>query len=202
MSLMGFFPLVAYSSGLRVGYETGNVSGTYNKSATSITALKGSNQVVHLQYRTPYTIVFGLEAGQATLSGSKISDGTTTKYNFSHQFMGLNIGLELENKFLSLVIAPQFIYPIFSTGTYYSEKSGTTNSVSKKLSAKTGLAGVEVPVYIDFTHFYIGFKILNYVTNEMTVEYATGETEKIGYKKGYTLMIGWKTGKKSSRRRR
>ena len=85
MSLMGFFPLVAYSSGLRVGYETGNVSGTYNKSATSITALKGSNQVVHLQYRSPYTIVFGLEAGQAALSGMKSSDGTDTKYNFDHQ---------------------------------------------------------------------------------------------------------------------
>ena len=201
MSLMGFFPLVAYSSGLRVGYETGNVSGTYNKSATSITALKGSNQVVHLQYRTPYTIVFGLEAGQATLSGSKISDGTTTKYNFSHQFMGLNIGLELENKFFSLVIAPQLIFPFFSNGTYYYEKSGKTNFVSQKLSAKTGLAGYEVPVYFDLTNFYVGFKILNYTINEMSIEYATGETEKLGYKKGITLMIGWKSGRKSGRKR-
>jgi len=201
MSLMGFFPLVAYSSGLRVGYETGNVSGTYNKSATSITALKGSNQVVHLQYRTPYTIVFGLEAGQATLSGSKISDGTTTKYNFSHQFMGLNIGLELENKFFSLVIAPQLIFPFFSNGTYYYEKSGKTNFVSQKLSAKTGLAGYEVPVYFDLTNFYVGFKILNYTKNEMSIEYATGETEKLGYKKGITLMIGWKSGRKSGRKR-
>ena len=158
---MGFFPLVAYSSGLRVGYETGNVSGTYKKSATSITALTGNNQVVHLQYRSPYTIVFGLEAGQAALSGSKISDGTTTKYNFSHQFMGLNIGLELENKFFSLVIAPQLIFPFFSNGTYYYEKSGKTNFVSQKLSAKTGLAGYEVPVYFDLTNFYVGFKILN-----------------------------------------
>ena len=198
---MGFFPLVAYSSGLRVGYETGNVSGTYNKSATSITALKGSNQVVHLQYRTPYTIVFGLEAGQATLSGSKISDGTTTKYNFSHQFMGLNIGLELENKFFSLVIAPQLIFPFFSNGTYYYEKSGKTNFVSQKLSAKTGLAGYEVPVYFDLTNFYVGFKILNYTINEMSIEYATGETEKLGYKKGITLMIGWKSGRKSGRKR-
>ena len=198
---MGFFPLVAYSSGLRVGYETGNVSGTYNKSATSITALKGSNQVVHLQYRTPYTIVFGLEAGQATLSGSKISDGTTTKYNFSHQFMGLNIGLELENKFFSLVIAPQLIFPFFSNGTYYYEKSGKTNFVSQKLSAKTGLAGYEVPVYFDLTNFYVGFKILNYTKNEMSIEYATGETEKLGYKKGITLMIGWKSGRKSGRKR-
>ena len=201
MSLMGFFPLVAYSSGLRVGYEAGNVSGTYNKSATSITALKGSNQVVHLQYRTPYTIVFGLEAGQATLSGSKISDGTTTKYNFSHQFMGLNIGLELENKFFSLVIAPQLIFPFFSNGTYYYEKSGKTNFVSQKLSAKTGLAGYEVPVYFDLTNFYVGFKILNYTKNEMSIEYATGETEKLGYKKGITLMIGWKSGRKSGRKR-
>jgi len=201
MSLMGFFPLVAYSSGLRVGYETGNVSGTYNKSATSITALKGSNQVVHLQYRTPYTIVFGLESGQATLSGSKISDGTTTKYNFSHQFMGLNIGLELENKFFSLVIAPQLIFPFFSNGTYYYEKSGKTNFVSQKLSAKTGLAGYEVPVYFDLTNFYVGFKILNYTINEMSIEYATGETEKLGYKKGITLMIGWKSGRKSGRKR-
>ena len=198
---MGFFPLVAYSSGLRVGYETGNVSGTYNKSATSITALKGSNQVVHLQYRTPYTIVFGLEAGQATLSGFKISDGTTTKYNFSHQFMGLNIGLELENKFFSLVIAPQLIFPFFSNGTYYYEKSGKTNFVSQKLSAKTGLAGYEVPVYFDLTNFYVGFKILNYTINEMSIEYATGETEKLGYKKGITLMIGWKSGRKSGRKR-
>lgn len=198
---MGFFPLVAYSSGLRVGYEMGNVSGTYNKSATSITALKGSNQVVHLQYRTPYTIVFGLEAGQATLSGSKISDGTTTKYNFSHQFMGLNIGLELENKFFSLVIAPQLIFPFFSNGTYYYEKSGKTNFVSQKLSAKTGLAGYEVPVYFDLTNFYVGFKILNYTKNEMSIEYATGETEKLGYKKGITLMIGWKSGRKSGRKR-
>ena len=198
---MGFFPLVAYSSGLRVGYETGNVSGTYNKSATSITALKGSNQVVHLQYRTPYTIVFGLEAGQATLSGSKISDGTTTKYNFSHQFMGLNIGLELENKYFSLVIAPQLIFPFFSNGTYYYEKSGKTNFVSQKLSAKTGLAGYEVPVYFDLTNFYVGFKILNYTINEMSIEYATGETEKLGYKKGITLMIGWKSGRKSGRKR-
>ena len=198
---MGFFPLVAYSSGLRVGYETGNVSGTYNKSATSITALKGSNQVVHLQYRTPYTIVFGLEAGQATLSGSKISDGTTTKYNFSHQFMGLNIGLELENKFFSLVIAPQLIFPFFSNGTYYYEKSGKTNFVSQKLSAKTGLAGYEVPVYFDLTNFYVGFKILNYTINEMSIEYATGETEKLGYIKGITLMIGWKSGRKSGRKR-
>ena len=91
---MGLFPLVTHSSGLRFGYESGNVSGSYNKSATSITALKGSNQVIHLQYRTPYTIVFGLEAGQATLSGIKSSDGTDTKYNFAHQFVGLNLGLE------------------------------------------------------------------------------------------------------------
>ena len=201
MSLMGFFPLVAYSSGLRVGYETGNVSGTYKKSATSITALTGNNQVVHLQYRSPYTIVFGLEAGQAALSGSKISDGTTTKYNFSHQFMGLNIGLELENKFFSLVIAPQLIFPFFSNGTYYYEKSGKTNFVSQKLSAKTGLAGYEVPVYFDLTNFYVGFKILNYTINEMSIEYATGETEKLGYKKGMTLMIGWKSGRKSGRKR-
>ena len=198
---MGFFPLVAYSSGLRVGYETGNVSGTYKKSATSITALTGNNQVVHLQYRSPYTIVFGLEAGQAALSGSKISDGTTTKYNFSHQFMGLNIGLELENKFFSLVIAPQLIFPFFSNGTYYYEKSGKTNFVSQKLSAKTGLAGYEVPVYFDLTNFYVGFKILNYTINEMSIEYATGETEKLGYKKGMTLMIGWKSGRKSGRKR-
>ena len=98
---MGLFPLVTHSSGLRFGYESGNVSGSYNKTATSITTLKGSNQVIHLQYRTPYTIVFGLEAGQATLSGIKISDGTNTKYNFDHQFIGINLGLELENKYFS-----------------------------------------------------------------------------------------------------
>ena len=82
---MGLFPLVTHSSGLRFGYESGNVSGVYSKSATSITALKGSNQVIHLQYRTLYTIVFGLEAGQATLSGIKSSDGTVTfNINFAN----------------------------------------------------------------------------------------------------------------------
>ena len=198
---MGLFPLVTHSSGLRFGYESGNVSGSYNKSATSGTPLKGSNQVIHLQYRTPYTIVFGLEAGQATLSGIKSSDGTDTKYNFSHKFVGLNFGLELENRYFSLIIAPQIVFPVISTGTYNYEKSGNTNIVSQKLSSKTGLSGYEVPVYFDLTNFYIGFKILNYTKNEMTVKYATGETEKIGYKKGITLMLGWKSGKKSRKRR-
>ena len=198
---MGLFPLVTHSSGLRFGYESGNVSGSYNKSATSITALKGSNQVIHLQYRTPYTIVFGLEAGQATLSGIKSSDGTDTKYNFAHQFLGLNLGLELENRYFSLIIAPQIVFPIISTGTYNYEKSGNTNIVSQKLSSKTGLSGYEVPVYFDLTNFYIGFKILNYTKNDMTINYATGETEKIGYTKGITLMLGWKSGKKSRKKR-
>ena len=198
---MGLFPLVTHSSGLRFGYESGNVSGTYSKSATSITALKGSNQVIHLQYRTPYTIVFGLEAGQATLSGIKSSDGTDTKYNFAHQFLGLNLGLELENRYFSLIIAPQIVFPIISTGTYNYEKSGNTNIVSQKLSSKTGLSGYEVPVYFDLTNFYIGFKILNYTKNDMTINYATGETEKIGYTKGITLMLGWKSGKKSRKKR-
>ena len=199
---MGLSPLVTHSSGLRFGYESGNVSGSYNKSATSVTALKGSNQVIHLQYRTPYTIVFGLEAGQATLSGIKSSDGTDTKYNFAHQFLGLNLGLELENRYFSLIIAPQIVFPIISTGTYNYEKSGNTNIVSQKLSSKTGLSGYEVPVYFDLTNFYIGFKILNYTKNDMTINYATGETEKIGYTKGITLMLGWKSGKKSRKRRR
>ena len=199
---MGLFPLVTHSSGLRFGYESGNVSGAYSKSATSITALKGSNQVIHLQYRTPYTIVFGLEAGQATLSGIKSSDGTDTKYNFAHQFLGLNLGLELENRYFSLIIAPQIVFPIISTGTYNYEKSGNTNIVSQKLSSKTGLSGYEVPVYFDLTNFYIGFKILNYTKNDMTINYATGETEKIGYTKGITLMLGWKSGNKSRKRRR
>ena len=199
---MGLSPLVTHSSGLRFGYESGNVSGTYSKSATSITALKGSNQVIHLQYRTPYTIVFGLEAGQATLSGIKSSDGTDTKYNFAHQFLGLNLGLELENRYFSLIIAPQIVFPIISTGTYNYEKSGNTNIVSQKLSSKTGLSGYEVPVYFDLTNFYIGFKILNYTKNDMTINYATGETEKIEYTKGITLMLGWKSGKKSRKRRR
>ena len=199
---MGLSPLVTHSSGLRFGYESGNVSGAYSKSATSITALKGSNQVIHLQYRTPYTIVFGLEAGQATLSGIKSSDGTDTKYNFAHQFVGLNLGLELENRYFSLIIAPQIVFPIISTGTYNYEKSGNTNIVSQKLSSKTGLSGYEVPVYFDLTNFYIGFKILNYTKNDMTINYATGETEKIGYTKGITLMLGWKSGKKSRKRRR
>ena len=154
---MGLFPLVTHSSGLRFGYESGNVSGAYSKSATSITALKGSNQVIHLQYRTPYTIVFGLEAGQATLSGIKSSDGTDTKYNFAHQFLGLNLGLELENRYFSLIIAPQIVFPIISTGTYNYEKSGNTNIVSQKLSSKTGLSGYEVPVYFDLTNFYFWF---------------------------------------------
>tara|TARA_A100001388_G_scaffold266529_1_gene239697 strand:- start:70 stop:666 length:597 start_codon:yes stop_codon:yes gene_type:complete len=198
---MGLFPLVTHSSGLRFGYESGNVSGAYSKSATSITALKGSNQVIHLQYRTPYTIVFGLEAGQATLSGIKSSDGTDTKYNFAHQFLGLNLGLELENRYFSLIIAPQIVFPIISTGTYNYEKSGNTNIVSQKLSSKTGLSGYEVPVYFDLTNFYIGFKILNYTKNDMTINYATGETEKIGYTKGITLMLGWKSGKKSRKKR-
>ena len=198
---MGLFPLVTHSSGLRFGYESGNVSGSYNKSATSITALKGSNQMIHLQYRTPYTIVFGLEAGQATLSGIKSSDGTDTKYNFAHQFLGLNLGLELENRYFSLIIAPQIVFPIISTGTYNYEKSGNTNIVSQKLSSKTGLSGYEVPVYFDLTNFYIGFKILNYTKNEMVIKYATGETEKIGYKKGITLILGWKSGKKSRKKR-
>ena len=198
---MGLFPLVTHSSGLRFGYESGNVSGAYNKSATSITALKGSNQVIHLQYRTPYTIVFGLEAGQATLSGIKSSDGTDTKYNFAHQFLGLNLGLELENRYFSLIIAPQIVFPVISTGTYNYEKSGNTNIVSQKLSSKTGLSGYEVPVYFDLTNFYIGFKILNYTKNDMTINYATGETEKIGYTKGITLMLGWKSGKKSRKKR-
>ena len=198
---MGLFPLVTHSSGLRFGYESGNVSGAYSKSATSITALKGSNQVIHLQYRTPYTIVFGLEAGQATLSGIKSSDGTDTKYNFAHQFVGLNLGLELENRYFSLIIAPQIVFPIISTGTYNYEKSGNTNIVSQKLSSKTGLSGYEVPVYFDLTNFYIGFKILNYTKNDMTINYATGETEKIGYTKGITLMLGWKSGKKSRKKR-
>ena len=199
---MGLSPLVTHSSGLRFGYESGNVSGAYSKSATSITALKGSNQVIHLQYRTPYTIVFGLEAGQATLSGIKSSDGTDTKYNFAHQFLGLNLGLELENRYFSLIIAPQIVFPIISTGTYNYEKSGNTNIVSQKLSSKTGLSGYEVPVYFDLTNFYIGFKILNYTKNDMTINYATGETEKIGYTKGITLMLGWKSGNKSRKRRR
>ena len=199
---MGLFPLVTHSSGLRFGYESGNVSGAYSKSATSTTALKGSNQVIHLQYRTPYTIVFGLEAGQATLSGIQSSDGTDTKYNFAHQFLGLNLGLELENRYFSLIIAPQIVFPIISTGTYNYEKSGNTNIVSQKLSSKTGLSGYEVPVYFDLTNFYIGFKILNYTKNDMTINYATGETEKIGYTKGITLMLGWKSGKKSRKRRR
>ena len=199
---MGLFPLVTHSSGLRFGYESGNVSGAYSKSATSITALKGSNQVIHLQYRTPYTIVLGLEAGQATLSGIQSSDGTDTKYNFAHQFLGLNLGLELENRYFSLIIAPQIVFPIISTGTYNYEKSGNTNIVSQKLSSKTGLSGYEVPVYFDLTNFYIGFKILNYTKNDMTINYATGETEKIGYTKGITLMLGWKSGKKSRKRRR
>ena len=198
---MGLSPLVTHSSGLRFGYESGNVSGTYSKSATSITALKGSNQVIHLQYRTPYTIVFGLEAGQATLSGIKSSDGTDTKYNFAHQFLGLNLGLELENRYFSLIIAPQIVFPIISTGTYNYEKSGNTNIVSQKLSSKTGLSGYEVPVYFDLTNFYIGFKILNYTKNDMTIKYATGEAEKIGYTKGITLMLGWKSGKKSRKKR-
>ena len=198
---MGLFPLVTHSSGLRFGYESGNVSGSYNKSATSGTPLKGSNQVIHLQYRTPYTIVFGLEAGQATLSGIKSSDGTDTKYNFAHQFLGLNLGLELENRYFSLIIAPQIVFPIISTGTYNYEKSGNTNIVSQKLSSKTGLSGYEVPVYFDLTNFYIGFKILNYTKNDMTINYATGETEKIGYTKGITLMLGWKSGKKSRKKR-
>ena len=198
---MGLFPLVTHSSGLRFGYESGNVSGAYSKSATSITALKGSNQVIHLQYRTPYTIVFGLEAGQATLSGIKSSDGTDTKYNFAHQFLGLNLGLELENRYFSLIIAPQIVFPIISTGTYNYEKSGNTNNVSQKLSSKTGLSGYEVPVYFDLTNFYIGFKILNYTKNDMTIKYATGEIEKIGYTKGITLMLGWKSGKKSRKKR-
>ena len=198
---MGLFPLVTHSSGLRFGYESGNVSGSYNKSATSVTALKGSNQVIHLQYRTPYTIVFGLEAGQATLSGIKSSDGTDTKYNFAHQFVGLNLGLELENRYFSLIIAPQIVFPIISTGTYNYEKSGNTNIVSQKLSSKTGLSGYEVPVYFDLTNFYIGFKILNYTKNDISIKYATGETEKIGYKKGITLMLGWKSGKKSRKKR-
>ena len=198
---MGLFPLVTHSSGLRFGYESGNVSGAYSKSATSITALKGSNQVIHLQYRTPYTIVFGLEAGQATLSGIQSSDGTDTKYNFAHQFVGLNLGLELENRYFSLIIAPQIVFPIISTGTYNYEKSGNTNIVSQKLSSKTGLSGYEVPVYFDLTNFYIGFKILNYTKNDMTINYATGETEKIGYTKGITLMLGWKSGKKSRKKR-
>ena len=198
---MGLFPLVTHSSGLRFGYESGNVSGSYNKSATSVTALKGSNQVIHLQYRTPYTIVFGLEAGQATLSGIKSSDGTDTKYNFAHQFLGLNLGLELENRYFSLIIAPQIVFPIISTGTYNYEKSGNTNIVSQKLSSKTGLSGYEVPVYFDLTNFYIGFKILNYTKNDMTIKYVTGETEKIGYTKGITLMLGWKSGKKSRKKR-
>ena len=198
---MGLSPLVTHSSGLRFGYESGNVSGTYSKSATSITALKGSNQVIHLQYRTPYTIVFGLEAGQATLSGIKSSDGTDTKYNFAHQFLGLNLGLELENRYFSLIIAPQIVFPIISTGTYNYEKSGNTNIVSQKLSSKTGLSGYEVPVYFDLTNFYIGFKILNYTKNDMTIKYATGETEKIGYTQGITLMLGWKSGKKSRKKR-
>ena len=193
---------MTHSSGLRFGYESGNVSGAYSKSATSITALKGSNQVIHLQYRTPYTIVFGLEAGQATLSGIQSSDGTDTKYNFAHQFVGLNLGLELENRYFSLIIAPQIVFPIISTGTYNYEKSGNTNIVSQKLSSKTGLSGYEVPVYFDLTNFYIGFKILNYTKNDMTINYATGETEKIGYTKGITLMLGWKSGKKSRKRRR
>ena len=198
---MGLSPLVTHSSGLRFGYESGNVSGSYNKSATSGTPLKGSNQVIHLQYRTPYTIVFGLEAGQATLSGIKSSDGTDTKYNFAHQFLGLNLGLELENRYFSLIIAPQIVFPIISTGTYNYEKSGNTNIVSQKLSSKTGLSGYEVPVYFDLTNFYIGFKILNYTKNDMTINYATGETEKIGYTKGITLMLGWKSGKKSRKKR-
>ena len=198
---MGLFPLVTHSSGLRFGYESGNVSGAYSKSATSVTALKGSNQVIHLQYRTPYTIVFGLEAGQATLSGIKSSDGTDTKYNFAHQFVGLNLGLELKNRYFSLIIAPQIVFPIISTGTYNYEKSGNINNVSQKLSSKTGLSGYEVPVYFDLTNFYIGFKILNYTKNEMVIKYATGETEKIGYKKGITLMLGWKSGKKSRKKR-
>ena len=198
---MELFPLVTHSSGLRFGYESGNVSGAYSKSATSITALKGSNQVIHLQYRTPYTIVFGLEAGQATLSGIKSSDGTDTKYNFAHQFLGLNLGLELENRYFSLIIAPQIVFPIISTGTYNYEKSGNTNIVSQKLSSKTGLSGYEVPVYFDLTNFYIGFKILNYTKNDMTIKYATGEIEKIGYTKGITLMLGWKSGKKSRKKR-
>jgi len=197
---MGLFPLVAYSSGFRIGYEAGSVNGTYNKSATSITALEGSNQIIHLQYRSPYTIVIGVEGGQAELTGKKTSDGTTTNYNFSHQFFALNLGLELENKYFSLVIAPQLIFPFFSEGTYNYEKSGQTNIVSNKLSAKTGLAGYEVPVYFDLTHFYIGFKILNYTKNEMTIEYANGETENLGYTKGITLMIGWKTVEKSGRK--
>ena len=198
---MGLSPLVTHSSGLRFGYESGNVSGAYSKSATSITALKGSNQVIHLQYRTPYTIVFGLEAGQATLSGIKSSDGTDTKYNFAHQFLGLNLGLELENRYFSLIIAPQIVFPIISTGTYNYEKSGNTNIVSQKLSSKTGLSGYEVPVYFDLTNFYIGFKILNYTKNDMTIKYATGEPEKIGYTKGINLMLGWKSGKKSRKKR-
>ena len=198
---MGLFPLVTHSSGLRFGYESGNVSGAYSKSATSITALKGSNQVIHLQYRTPYTIVLGLEAGQATLSGIQSSDGTDTKYNFAHQFLGLNLGLELENRYFSLIIAPQIVFPIISTGTYNYEKSGNTNIVSQKLSSKTGLSGYEVPVYFDLTNFYIGFKILNYTKNDMTIKYATSETEKIGYTKGITLILGWKSGKKSRKKR-
>ncbi len=199
--VMGLSPLMTYSSGLRFGYESGNVSGTYNKSATSITSLKGSNQIMHLQYRTPYTIVFGLEAGQAVLSGKKSSNGTDTIYNFDHQFVALNIGLELENKYFTMVIAPQLIIPIFSTGIYNYEKSGKTNFISQKLSSKTGLSGYEVPVYFDLTNFYIGFKILNYQKNEIKIEYATGETEKIGYTKGITLMLGWKSGKKSRKKR-
>ena len=63
------------------------------------------------------------------------------------------------------------------------------------------MSGYEVPVYFDLTNFYIGFKILNYQKNEIKIEYATGETEKIGYTKGITLMIGWKSGKKSRKKR-
>ena len=100
-----------------------------------------------------------------------------------------------------MVIAPQLIIPVISTGTYNYEKSGKTNFISQKLSSKTGLSGYEVPVYFDLTNFYIGFKILNYTKNEMTIEYATGETEKIGYTKGITLMLGWKSGKKSRKKR-
>ena len=115
---------------------------------------------------------YGYEAGDWLLGGgvtfgSMDMGGVETKMNTiapqvgyflnENSALGLNLGLELENRYFSLIIAPQIVFPIISTGTYNYEKSGNTNIVSQKLSSKTGLSGYEVPVYFDLSNFFIGF---------------------------------------------
>ena len=72
---MGLSPLVTHSSGLRFGYESGNVSGVYSKSATSI--LNWEN--MRLKNNEPHRIQRGPTANQKQKKQSKFQTSVFKK---------------------------------------------------------------------------------------------------------------------------